>query len=81
MMMSFNDIIHKYNLKKRTTSNIKFCQALSSLSLNDVGIYLRDGPFSTEIGIVNLHTSKGTHWVCCLNKNYLIVFVVLFLKN
>ena len=28
-----------------------------------VGIYLRDGPFSTDIGIVNLHPSKGTHWV------------------
>ena len=35
-----------------------------------VGIYLRDGSFSTDIGIVNLHPSRGTHWVCYINENY-----------
>ena len=35
-----------------------------------VGICLRDGSFSSDIGIVNLHPSKGTHWVCYLNENY-----------
>ena len=40
------------------------------MSLNDVGIYLRDGPFESEIGIVNLHPSKGTHWVLYINENY-----------
>ena len=63
-MMSFNDFVHKYNLKNKATSSIKIQQVLSSLSLNDVGIYLRDGSFSSDIGIVNLHPSKGTHWVC-----------------
>ena len=24
-----------------------------------------------DIGIVNLHPSKGTHWVCYINDNYL----------
>ena len=38
--------------------------------MNDVGIYLRDGPFESHIGIVNLHPSKGTHWVCYINENY-----------
>ena len=40
------------------------------MSLNDVGMYLRDGPLKTDIGIVNLHPSKGTHWVCFTNENY-----------
>ena len=35
-----------------------------------VRIYLRDGPFSSDIGIVHLHPSKGTHWVCYLKENY-----------
>ena len=69
-MMSFNEFIKKINLKNKATSNIKIQQVLSSLSLNDVGIYLRDGPFESDIGIVNLHPSKGTHWVTYVNENY-----------
>ena len=68
--MTFNDFIKKYKLKNKAISNIKIQQILSSLSLNDVGIYLRDGPFLTNIGIVNLHPSKGTHWVIYINENY-----------
>ena len=60
-MITFNDFVKEINLKNNATSNIKIQQVLSSLSLNDVGIYLRDGPFSSDIGIVNLHPSKGTH--------------------
>ena len=60
-MMSFNEFIKKFNLKNKATSNEKIQQVLSSLTLNDVGIYLRDGPFKPDIGIVNLHPSKGTH--------------------
>ena len=63
-MMTFNGFVCKYDLKNKPTSNIKIQQVLSSLSLNDVVIYLRDGPFKSDIGIVNLHPSKGTHWVC-----------------
>ena len=40
------------------------------MSLSDVGIYLRDGHFESDIGIVNLHLSKGTHWVCYINETY-----------
>ena len=69
-MISFNDFVHKHNLKNKATSNIKIQQVLSSLSLNDVGIYLRAGPFKSDIGIVNLHPLKGTHWVCFINENY-----------
>ena len=68
--MMFNDFIKKYNLKNKATSNIKIQQILSSLGLNDIGIYLRDGHFESDIGIVNLHPTKGTHWVCYINENY-----------
>ena len=68
-MISFNDFVKKYNLKNKATSNKKI-KVLSSLGLSDVGIYLRDGPFESHIGIVNLHPSKGTHWVCYINENY-----------
>ena len=70
MILTFNDFVHKHNLRNKATSNIKIQQVLSSLSLNDVGIYLRDGPFEFNIGIVNLHPSKGTQWVCYVNENY-----------
>ena len=56
--------------KKEATSNIKTQQILSSLSLNDVGNYWLDGPFKSDIGIVNLHPSKGTHCVVCMNQIY-----------
>ena len=69
-MMTFNDFIKKYEIKNKATSNIKIQNILSSLSLNDVGIYLRDGPFKSDIGIVNLHPSKGSHWVCYIYENY-----------
>ena len=68
--MAFNDFIKKHNSKNKATSNIKIQKVLSSLSLNDVGNYLKDGPFKSDIGIVNLHPSKGTHWVCYINENY-----------
>ena len=70
MMITFNEFIKKYNLKKRATSNIKIQQVLDSMGLNNVGIYLRDEAFEFDISIVNLHPSKGTHWVCYINEIY-----------
>ena len=55
MILTFNDFIKKFKLKNKATSNIKIQQVLNSIGLNNVGIYLRDGPFSTDIGIVNRH--------------------------
>ena len=69
-MITLNDFVHKHNLKNKATSNIKIQQIIDSIGLHNVKIYLRDGPFSSDIGIVNLHPSKGTHWVCYLNENY-----------
>ena len=70
MILTFNDFIKKYKLKNKATSNIKIQQVLDSIGLKNVGIYLRDGPFSSDIGIVNLHPSKGSHWICYINENY-----------
>ena len=70
-MMSFNNFIHKHNLKNKATSNMKIYEVLKKIGLDSkVGIYLRDGSFSSDIGIVNLHPSKGTHWVTYNNENY-----------
>ena len=48
--------------RNKATSKMKIQHVLSSLSLNDIGIYLRDYPFESDIGIVNLHPYKGNHW-------------------
>ena len=65
MIVNFNDLIKKYNLKKRATSNTKIYEVLKKMALDSkVGIYSRDGDFSTNYGVVNLHPSRGTHWVC-----------------
>ena len=69
-MITFNDFIKKFNLKNKATSNIKIRQVLDSVGLDNVGIYLRDDTFKSDVGIVNLHPLKGTHWVCCINENY-----------
>ena len=38
--------------------------------MNDVGIYLRDGPFKSDVGIVNLNPLKRTHWIIYIDENY-----------
>ena len=69
-MMSFNEVIKKHNLKNKATLNIKFQKVLNSIGLNNVNIYLRNGPFSSDIGIVNLHPTRGSHWVSYIHENY-----------
>ena len=68
--MSFNGFIHEYSLKNKATSITKIYQILSCLAFNVDGIYSRDGSFKTDIGIVNVHRTKGTHWVLDINQNY-----------
>ena len=69
--MSFNDLIHKYKLKNKATSNIKLYEVLKKISLGSkVGIYLRDGNLSTNCGGFNLHPSEGTHWVWYIKDCY-----------
>ena len=68
--MTFNDYNKKFNSKNKATSNIKIQHVLLSLSLDDVGTYLRDEPFLGDKGVVNLHPSKGTYWVFYINEIY-----------
>ena len=69
-MITFIDFVHKYKLKNKATSNIKIQQVLCSIGSNNVGIYLRDGPFESNLGVVSLHPSKRTHWAAYKNENY-----------
>ena len=43
-------------------------------TLNEIkvpaGVYMRDDKFTTTTGIVNLHPTKGTHWVMFTNQNF-----------
>ena len=58
-------------MKNKATSNLKVYEVLKKIGLDSkVGLYLRDGPFPSDIGIVNLHPSGGTHWVCYINEKY-----------
>ena len=68
--MTFNEFIKKHNLRNKATSNIKTQQVLDFMRLNGVGIYLRDGPFKSDIGVVNLHPYRGSHWVTYINEIY-----------
>ena len=71
MILTFNDFVQKHNLKNKATSDIKKYEVLKKVGLDSkAGIYLRDRLFSSDIGIVNLHPTKGTHWVCYINKIY-----------
>ena len=69
-MITFNNFVQKYKLKNKATSNIKVRQVLNSIGLDNVGIYFRDDLFKCDVGIFNLHPSKGTHLVCYINENY-----------
>ena len=54
--MTFSDFIHTNNLKNKATSNIKIYEVLKNIGLDKkVGMYLRNGPFSSDIGKVNLY--------------------------
>ena len=46
-----------------------------------VGIYLRDGNFSSNYGLLNLHPIRGTHWVCYIKDCLLIHMVIHHLKK
>ena len=68
--MKFNDFVHEYRCKRKTTSKLKIEQVLPSIRLSNVRIYLRDGPFKTDIGVVVLHPFEGTHRVLYVHECY-----------
>ena len=58
-------------MKNKATSNLKIYEVLKKIGLDSkAGIYLRDGPFSSDKGIVNLHHDQGTHWVLYIRDCY-----------
>ena len=69
-MMSINNFVHNYRSKNEATSNMKIQQILLPLCWRDVRIYLRDRPFTTDVRIVNLHPTEGTHWVAYSREKY-----------
>ena len=69
MLISFNGFVKEYILKSKATSNIDIQQILSSLSLSEVEIYLRHGPFTTDMELVTWHPTKGPHWVAYNYQN------------
>ena len=70
MLLSINYFVREHDLKTKATSNLKIQQVLCFTGLNNVGIYLRVGPFASDIGVGNLNPSKGTHWVCYIDRKY-----------
>ena len=62
---------------RKAHSNTKNQQVLSSLSMNVIGVNLRNGTASGDIAIVNLHPSKGTHCVVIVNEFFFIHTVLL----
>ena len=68
-MMIFKSFIEKSKLKNQATSIKETQQVVCSIGLNNVGIHLRDGLFQFDIGIVNLHPTKGTHLVSYITEN------------
>ena len=69
MMILFDVSVDKHKLKHKATSNMKIQQVFSSLSLNDVGINLRNGSFELDIGTDSLPPFDGTHWVLFVKEN------------
>ena len=65
--LSFKEFVETYGLKNEATSNVKIKEILVELNI-PCGIYMRDDKFNTTSGIVNLHPTKGTHWVMFSDK-------------
>ena len=68
--LSLKDFVEKYGLKNEATFNVKIKEILKLMNITECGIYMRDDKFNTTSGIVNLHPTKGTHWVMFTNQNY-----------
>ena len=67
--LSFKEFVEKYRLKNVATSIVKIKEILNEIDIL-CGIYMRDDKITTDSGIVNLHPTKGTHWVMFVNEFY-----------
>ena len=81
-MVKFNGFVPKQNLKNKATSNLKLNEVLKQIGLDTkMGISLRDGPFSTNMAILNLHPTRGSRWVCYIKENYFDSYAVVYPKK
>ena len=64
-------------------SNIKYKNTTSTWFywITNVGTYLGYGQFSSDIGLVNLHPSKGTHGVSYIHEKYFDSYGCVCPKN
>ena len=67
--LSFKEFVNKHGSKNEATSNVEIKENLKLMNTS-CGIYMRDDKFTTTSGIVNLHPTKGTHWVMFVNEFY-----------
>ena len=67
--LSFKEFVNKYGLKNEATSNVEIKEIIKLMNTS-CGINMRDDKFITTSGIVNLHPTKGTHWVMFVNEFY-----------
>ena len=56
--------------QKNATSIIKVYQVLASFGFDNVDIYLQNGPFLGDVGIVISNESRGLPCVAYINQNY-----------
>ena len=83
LYLSFKEFVDKYGLKNEATYKVKIKEILKLMnkqssfgtaklpsSITECGIYMRHDKFTTTAGIVNLHPTKGTHWVMFSDKFY-----------
>ena len=66
---SLKEFLMKHNLKNEATSNLKIQEVLNKLGIK-AGTFTRDSNITNEIAIVNLHPTKGTHWVLVIHNFY-----------
>ena len=69
-VLDFKSFIKLHKLKNQATSAKKLFDVAKKIKLKDFDIYLRNQPLKTKQGIVNLDTTKGSHWVCFYENNY-----------
>ena len=63
-MTFFNDFLCKSNSRENATTKIKIYQVLSSIGLDIVGIYIKDGHSESDMGIDSLHPTKKNTLDC-----------------
>jgi hypothetical protein len=69
MELSFVDFMKRYKLENAATSNVKISEVINKLGVKDFNIYMGNDKLTTKQGIINMHTTKGTHWVCYIINN------------